>query len=86
MVYSLSPLQFNLLFVLFLFAFLMEQQDMYASFGFPNSQPVLIGLILFLHLVLLPYLVVSQQWLSSCAVSLIIVCVHHRSFLSSSRN
>lgn len=33
----------------------MNQQDLYTSFGFPDSRPVLIGLILFLQLIFLPY-------------------------------
>jgi len=41
--------------MLFLFGYFMNQQDMYASFGFHDSTPIIIGLILFLQLVFIPY-------------------------------
>ncbi|XP_064405117.1 CAAX prenyl protease 1 homolog [Halichondria panicea] len=45
----------NLLVILFMFSYFMNQQDLYTSFGFSDSRPILIGFILFLQLIFLPY-------------------------------
>lgn len=55
-------LQFNLLLSLFLFGFFMNQSDLYTSFGFISSQPVLIGLILFFQLIYIPYAEVPPRY------------------------
>ena len=69
-------LQLNLLITLFLFGYFMNQQDMFASFGFPDTRPILIGLILFLQLIFLPYNEVSiTMCLAMCLVSITICLV-----------
>ena len=63
-----SSLQVNLFLTLFLFGYFMNQDDLYASFGFPDSRPVLIGLILFLQLIFIPYNEVSTTFLTQVRV------------------
>ena len=45
----------NILVSLATFGYFVEQQDVYASFGFPDSRPTLIGLILIFQLIFIPY-------------------------------
>ncbi len=57
---SLSPspplsLQANFFFSFFIFGFFMNQSDMFASFGFPDSRPIIVGLIIVFELVFTPY-------------------------------
>ena len=38
-----------------MFGYLMEQQDVYTSFGFHGTQPIIIGLLLVFQLIFIPY-------------------------------
>ena len=38
-----------------LFSFFLDQQDMYTSFGFPDSRPVIIGLPIVFEMIFTPY-------------------------------
>ena len=38
-----------------MFGYFLNQQDMYTSFGFPDSRPILIGIIIVFQLIFLPY-------------------------------
>ena len=48
-------LQINLLLSLTVFAFFMEQDDVYTSFGFHDSQPIIVGVLLIFQLIFMPY-------------------------------
>ncbi|CAI8045276.1 CAAX prenyl protease 1 homolog [Geodia barretti] len=51
----LAVSQLNLLLSLSMFAFFIEQQDVYSSFGFHDSRPTIIGIILVFQLIFMPY-------------------------------
>ena len=49
------PVQLNLLLSLSMFGFFLEQHDVYSSFGFYDTQPTIIGIILVFQLIFIPY-------------------------------
>uniref|UniRef100_A0A8D8XT19 CAAX prenyl protease n=1 Tax=Cacopsylla melanoneura TaxID=428564 RepID=A0A8D8XT19_9HEMI len=52
---SMIVMQLNLLFMLYSFQYLFQYKPLYSSFGFYNSQPILLGLLIVLQYVFAPY-------------------------------
>lgn len=52
--------EINLFLTLFVFGYFINQQDVFTSFGFPDSRPTIIGFILVFQLIFLPYHEVFQ--------------------------
>ncbi|CAF4543706.1 unnamed protein product, partial [Didymodactylos carnosus] len=60
-VFNLSISFLNLLFVFVVFAALFKRSVLYRSFGFEESCPILIGLLIIFQYVLSPYFEVSEN-------------------------
>ncbi|KAL1461709.1 hypothetical protein WDU94_013581, partial [Cyamophila willieti] len=52
---SMLVMQLNLLFMLYSFQYLFQYKPLYSAFGFYNTQPILLGLLIVLQYVFAPY-------------------------------